>query len=44
MFNLEEKIQNQQNLEGLKNTKPGDIIIFGTYPQTANGEDKTPIK
>jgi len=26
------------------NTKPGEIITFGTYPQTADGTDKTLIK
>jgi hypothetical protein len=27
-----------------RSAKPGDIIMFGTYPQTANGSDKTPIE
>lgn len=44
MFNLEEKIQNQQNLNSLRTAKPSDIITFGTYPQTSNGGDTTPIK
>lgn len=44
MLNFEEKIQNQQDLNSLKNAKVGDMITFGTYPQTANGKDKTPIK
>ncbi len=24
--------------------KPGDIILFGSYPQAADGVDRTPIK
>lgn len=27
-----------------QNKKPGDIITFGSYPQTADGTDKTPIQ
>ena len=27
-----------------RNAKPGEIITFGIYPQTADGEDRTPIK
>ncbi|HEX9063194.1 MAG TPA: DUF6273 domain-containing protein [Clostridia bacterium] len=27
-----------------RNAKPGEIITFGTYPQTADGTDRTPIK
>ena len=27
-----------------RNAKPGEIITFGTYPQTADGTDVTPIK
>ena len=27
-----------------RNAKPGSIITFGIYPQTAGGADKTPIK
>ncbi|QHZ48868.1 hypothetical protein M654_022830 [Bacillus sp. NSP9.1] len=26
------------------NAKPGEIITFGTYPQTADGTDRSPIK
>lgn len=26
-----------------QNVKPGDMIAFGAYPQTANGTDRTPI-
>lgn len=31
-------------LFALKDAKPGEIITFGTYPQTAEGTDVTPIK
>lgn len=27
-----------------RNAKPGEIITFGSYPQTADGTDRTPIK
>lgn len=27
-----------------ENIKPGEVITFGTYPHTAEGTDKTPIK
>jgi hypothetical protein len=27
-----------------RNAQPGDITTFGTYPQTADGTDGTPIK
>ncbi|WP_242218363.1 DUF6273 domain-containing protein [Bacillus cereus group sp. BfR-BA-01380] len=27
-----------------RSAKPSEIITFGTYPQTANGTDRTPIK
>lgn len=27
-----------------RSAKPGEIITFGTYPQTADGTDRTPIK
>lgn len=27
-----------------RSAKPGDIITFGAYPQTADGTDRTPIK
>ena len=27
-----------------RSTQPGEIITFGTYPQTADGADRTPIK
>ena len=33
-----------QIVEYLRNAKPGEIIIFGAYPQTADGTDVTPIK
>lgn len=26
-----------------RNAKPGEIITYGTYPQTADGADRTPI-
>lgn len=29
--------------EDNNNVKPGEIITFGTYPQTADGADRTPI-
>jgi hypothetical protein len=28
----------------VKELKPGEIITFGIYPQTADGTDRTPIK
>lgn len=27
-----------------RNAKPGDIVVLGTYPQTADGADQTPVK
>ena len=27
-----------------RSARPGEIITFGTYPQTADGTDSTPIK
>ncbi|WP_201779742.1 DUF6273 domain-containing protein [Oxobacter pfennigii] len=33
-----------QIVECYRNAKPGEIITFGTYPQTASGADATPIK
>jgi len=33
-----------QIVEYLRNAKPGEIITFGAYPQTADGTDVTPIK
>lgn len=44
------KIKHERGDDGLKiqstmkNAKPGEIIAFGTYPQTADGTDVTPIK
>ncbi|MDF2510644.1 MAG: hypothetical protein K0S04_510 [Herbinix sp.] len=35
---------NMQVSEYNKMAKPGEIITFGTYPQTADGTDITPIK
>jgi hypothetical protein len=35
---------NMQIVDYNKNAKPGEIITFGTYPQRADGADKTPIK
>lgn len=32
-----------QIVEYLQNAKPGEIITFGTYPQTSDGTDATPI-
>lgn len=32
------------NLASYRSAKPGDIITFGSYPQTADGADKTPIR
>lgn len=31
-------------IEDQKNAKPGEIILFGSYPQTADGTGNTPIK
>lgn len=35
---------NLQIVECYRNAIPGEIITFGTYPQTADGIDVTPIK
>ena len=35
---------NMQIVEYNKNAKPVEIITFGTYPQTSEGTDETPIK
>jgi hypothetical protein len=35
---------NLKILECNQNAKPGEIITFGTYPQTTDGADRTPIK
>jgi hypothetical protein len=32
------------NLALARNAKPGEMITFGSYPQAADGADKTPIK
>lgn len=36
--------KNMEIVEWNRNAKPGEIITFGTYPQTADGTDRTPIK
>jgi hypothetical protein len=43
---MEEIILENDSLDctPLRSVKPGDIITFGTYPQTAHSADKTPIK
>ena len=29
---------------GRRSAKPGDLLVFGRYPQTAAGADRTPIR
>ncbi|MDD7795525.1 DUF6273 domain-containing protein [Clostridium sp. 'White wine YQ'] len=31
-------------MDSIRNAEPGEIITFGTYPQTADGTDPTPIR
>jgi len=36
--------ENSKVQNAMQNAKPGEIITFGTCPQTADGTDVTPIK
>jgi hypothetical protein len=37
-------IDNNSAFALLRSAKVGDVITFGTYPQTSGGTDRTPIK
>jgi hypothetical protein len=40
---MDQEIEREHD-RSLESAKPGEIIPFGTYPQTADGADRTPIK
>ena len=42
--NLMDQEIERERTRSLDRAKPGEIIPFGTYPQTADGADRTPIK
>ena len=49
MFNFyldEDRDTHDDNLASAprRSAKPGEVITFGIYPQTAGGADRTPIK
>lgn len=43
-LNTIQENNNLQIVECFRYVKPGEIITFGTYPQMADGADRTPIK